>query len=308
LEEERAEPGATAAALARDNGLPEARQLCLAHELLCYRRAGSGPPLLLLHGWGASARYWFGTLAAMADARTCYAIDLPGFGHSPPLASPPSLARLAELIVECADALDIARFDLNGHSFGGAVAAQLAARWPARVRKLVLTSFGTHPTALERALLEGARHPLGLAIRMWSPWLGVWRPWLDLWRPSATALLNGSLLPQLMAAWFIERQPADPQLLREGMADLLRMDLGAHLACIASVGDPALAEALGAIRAPTLLVGGRRDRATPPAALAAAHELLPNCRLAWLEECGHVPMIECPESYHQAVRDFLLRD
>jgi pimeloyl-ACP methyl ester carboxylesterase len=104
----------------------------------------------------------------------------------------------------------------------------------------------------------------------------------------------------------MERAPDDPEVLREGIADMLRMDLRAHLACIASIGDPAVTHALGSIRAPTLLVGGRQDRVVPPSDVAAAHDLAPNSRLAWLENCGHMPTIERPLAYHQALRDFLL--
>jgi len=86
------------------------------------------------------------------------------------------------------------------------------------------------------------------------------------------------------------------------------MDARAHLACFASVGDPALTAALGDIRAPTLLIGGLHDRAVPPSAVEAAWKQLPGSRLAWLDDCGHVPMIEQPEAYHQALREFLLRE
>jgi pimeloyl-ACP methyl ester carboxylesterase len=280
--------------------------LRLAHGPIRYRQAGEGSPLLLLHGWGASSRYWLGTLAAFEHTHTSYAIDLPGFGESPALAQPASIARLAEVAIACADALGLERFDLNGHSFGASVAAYLAAHWPGRVRRLALTSFGTYRGALERALLESARLPTELALQAAQPWLNLAQPLFSMWRPAATALMGSPPLSRIVAGWFMDRVPDDAGLLHDGVAELLRMDPRAHLACLASVGDPALAEALDQIRAPTLLIGGLRDRAVPRAAVEAAHALLPGSRLAWLEHCGHVPMIEQPEAYHQALREFLL--
>jgi pimeloyl-ACP methyl ester carboxylesterase len=157
--------------------------LRLASGTVGYAAAGTGQPLLLLHGWGASGAYWRSTTAALADLRRCYALDLPGFGESPALTAPASLARLADLVVACADELGLAAFDLNGHSFGASVAAYVVARHPARVRRLVLSSFGLPGTACERQVAALVQPAYALVQRAWEPWLALMQPWFVAARP-----------------------------------------------------------------------------------------------------------------------------
>jgi pimeloyl-ACP methyl ester carboxylesterase len=280
-------------------------RLQLAHGPLCYRRAGSGPPLLLIHGWGASSRYWFNTLVYLADTRTSYALDLPGFGASPALNVPASIPRLADVVIAFADALGLEQFDLNGHSFGAGVAAYLAAKRPERVRRLILTTFGAMANPFERQVMALTQRSMAFALTAAQPWLNLTQPWLNLWRPTATTLMSTPPIPQLMASWYLDQAPSDGWMLREGIADLMQIDLRAHLACIAGVGNPDVTAALAAAHAPTLLIGGRHDRVMPPETLAAAQKLIPDNRVVILEDCGHVPMIEQPTAYHQEVRAFL---
>lgn len=277
----------------------------LAHSEICYRQSGDGPPLLLIHGWGASSRYWYGTQAHLAGRHTSYAIDMPGFGASPALAQPGGVARLAELAIEFADALGIGQFDLNGHSFGGAVAVYIAAHWPARVRRLVVTAFGVQRSALARACLGLAHAPATLALQFGQPLIDLWRPFQSQLRPVAEMLMSTPPIPDLLASWYLERAPEDRRLLREGIADLLDMDVGAHLASAISISDPSLAEALQTLSAPALFVGGTNDRVVPADDLRAAAEMARARRVLVIEQCGHVPMIEQPDTYHAALREFL---
>lgn len=286
--------------------IPPIQRLRLRHGELAYRQAGSGPPLLLLHGWGASSRYWFTTQAQLADIRACYALDLPGFGESAPLRAPGSVERLAAVVIEAADALGLAQFDLNGHSFGAWVAVYLAAHWPARVRNLVVTALGVRRSAAERAAIGLAHGPAELAVELAQPWINAWRPWLGSCKPLAEFVLGAPPVARLLAGWYLDQVPTDERLLSEGIADFVRMDLGAHLACVASIGAPELVGALRSIQAPGLFIGGERDRVAPPDDLVAAAELTPRSQTVLLEHCGHVPMIEQPAAYHAALRSFLL--
>jgi pimeloyl-ACP methyl ester carboxylesterase len=291
---------------ALDTAIPPAQRLRLRHGEIVYRQAGSGPPLLLLHGWGASSRYWFSTQAQLSDIRTCYALDLPGFGESAPLRASGSVERLAEVVLEAADALGLGQLDLNGHSFGAWVAVYLAARWPARIRSLVVTALGVRRSLVERAMLGLAHGPADLTVRLAQPWINAWRPWLGSCKPLTELVLGAPPVARLLAGWYLDRIPADRRLLREGIADLVRMDLGAHLACVASVGAPALVDALQSIRVPALFIGGDHDRVAPPDDLGMAAELAPGSQTVLLEHCGHVPMIEQPVAYQTALRTFLL--
>jgi abhydrolase domain-containing protein 6 len=118
-------------------------------------------------------------------------------------------------------------------------------------------------------------------------------------------VLSTPPLATLLASWYVREVPRDPALLREGIADLVRMDVRAHLASLAAIGDSALIASLEHIATPTLLITGRDDRVMPPEALAAAARLLPNSSVVLLERCGHLPMLEAPVAYHAALRTFL---
>lgn len=88
------------------------------------------------------------------------------------------------------------------------------------------------------------RAPLDLTLRIGYPWLNLIAPWVELWRPFATALLCVPPLPQLLAARFIENGLREKWMLQEGIVDLTKMDLRAHLMAVVSVGDPQVFDAM----------------------------------------------------------------
>lgn len=264
-----------------------------------YRQFGSGPPLLLVHGWGASSRIWLNTLRDMADARKSYALDLPGFGESPPLKQAPSLASMAAVLIAFADALGLEQFDLIGHSFGAGTAAYLAANYEGRVRRLVLTAFGLRPPTAVSAALGMAQGPLNLTLGLWQPLLNLWQPW-------ATTFLTMPPVPQLAASWLLDAEPNNAADWRENVADMTRVDPRTHLACLTSATDPALIKSLEAIKVPTLFTVGRMDRVTTVSEVETAQHKLPHSHLVVLEGCGHMPMLEQPAIFNKEMRDFLL--
>ncbi len=104
---------------------------------LAYEVAGSGPPLILLHGLSGSGRWWGKNVPAFADSFRTYAVDLPGFGESRGV----RWSRLDDIADRLANWLvdeGMPKAHVAGHSLGGAVAARLAARHPDRVDRLVL--------------------------------------------------------------------------------------------------------------------------------------------------------------------------
>lgn len=263
-------------------------QVQLPSGPVVYRHAGAGPPLLLLHGWGGSSRYWQTTIAQMADMRSVYAPDLPGYGASPPLADTVTSERMAAVVIGFADALGLERFDLNGHSFCAGVAVYLAARYPERVRRLVLTCFSTFRNERERLIVDQVHKVMAL-------WMALRRPWMGEVRTVYRAL----------AGRFFYRLPVDDALLRDSFSDFMRMDRRTAVESAATSGNPAINLALQAVAAPTLLIGARQDNIMPPAGTPFAAQLVPNCRLVWIERCGHLPMIERPAIYHRLLRTFL---
>lgn len=287
------------------------QSIALSHGPVSYSKTGQGKPLILLHGWGGSSRYWHNTLSLLADARTVYSLDLPGYGQSPPFDEEITSERFVNVVLEFADALEIDRFDLNAHSFGCSIAALLTSNYPERVRRLVLTCFSTFSSDFERRMVEQTLTQMGLSLAMWHPWMSLWHPWMSLWHSWMTMLQpqvyrSVPSVYQSIAWRFFYRVPNNDTLLRDYFEDFLQMDQRTSLASILSALSPTVNVALQRIAVPTLLVAARQDMIMPPSGTPVVARLIPKCRLQWIEHCGHIPMIEKSDEYHGYVRSFLL--
>jgi pimeloyl-ACP methyl ester carboxylesterase len=281
------------------------QSVTLSEGPLYYRQSGSGFPLLLLHGWGASSLYWYDTLQTLSNVYCCYAPDMPGSGVTPAMNEVASAEHLADLVIAFADALHIPQFDLNGHSFGGAVAVYIATRYPERVRHLVLTSFGAFCTELEWAMMTQFYHMTTMVLSTWKPCLMAWRPCFKVWQRWLAQVGCEASLYDVARPFFVEL-PTDDALLCAGYSDFVCTDYPTLLESSLSLANPSLRESLSNIAVPALLVGGRQDRMILPSRIEETAQLIPRRRLAWIDQCGHLPMIERPTEYHQILRDFLV--
>ncbi|RLC94025.1 MAG: hypothetical protein DRI39_04065 [Chloroflexi bacterium] len=109
---------------------------CSAH----YLKAGSGQPVVLLHGGASDSRDWVGTMDALGRAGTFYAPDLIGFGQSDKSKDGYCLADFVDFTLGFTEALGLERADLVGHSLGGRVCLEIALRHPEKVRRLVVVN------------------------------------------------------------------------------------------------------------------------------------------------------------------------
>lgn len=135
------------------------RQLRTDRLHIFYSEAGMGPPVILIHGLGASSRWWFPLYPQLSsDNFRALAPDLPGFGRSP--GPPLPLHRAGRSVIEFADRIGLGRFFLCGHSMGGVVAAHIAAEYGPRVRRLVLIDSAGIP----------ANHTPRVIKRLLQPW------------------------------------------------------------------------------------------------------------------------------------------
>ena len=143
----------------------ERHQAKVGPATITYQVAGTGPPVVLVHGLSGSSRWWRRNIGALVPHRRVYLIDLIGFGASR-TRHPFALAEAASYLVQWLDQLGLARVSLVGHSMGGLIAAELAADAPEHVDRLVLVD----PAALP---LDGhlTTHALGLLreLRTISP-------------------------------------------------------------------------------------------------------------------------------------------
>lgn len=129
--------------------------------------AGAGDPVVLLHGLSGSHRWWRFTVPALRTSHRVHLPEMVGFGGTGRASRQPAIAEMAGLMVRWLDALDVERTDFIGHSMGGQVGIHLAARWPDRIRRLVLVSAAGVPRPLSPVKLAELGGEL-LSVPAWG--------------------------------------------------------------------------------------------------------------------------------------------
>ena len=249
---------------------------------LAYRRAGDGPPLLLLHGGWSDGRAWTPQLRGLADEFTVLAWDAPGCGGSDDPPEGTDLAGYADAVAGLVDALGLDAVHLGGASMGSVLALAVADRHPRRVRSLVLA--GAY------AGWRGSLPPEEVAARVARVEAELDRPpdeWID------------DYLPGFFAG-AVPRSTLD--LVRTMMREVRPVGTRRMLAAFA-VAD--LRGVLPAVAVPTLLVHGADDVRSSRPVVEAMHGSLPRSRLAVVPGAGHDVNLEAPDAFDAEVRRFL---
>ncbi len=277
----------------------EQREVSLNGGRIRYLVAGSGRPLLLLHGVGESAGYWRQVLPGLADRYTVYAPDLPGYGVSDPLESgaEPTPARLAAVMAAFLDTVtgpDAGPAVVVGHSLGGSIALELALHHPERVGRLVLedaAGLGRYANPALRALTVPGHGDL--AVRVARTGLGAAH------RARARVPLMFAR-PQLAPpAWVAEQRRL------AALPHHLPTTLAALRAQVGPFGQRrVLLEALPRLQVPTLILWGAQDAVLPVSQARTAVARLRHGRLVIVPGCGHVPHLERPGHFLDAIHAF----
>jgi pimeloyl-ACP methyl ester carboxylesterase len=250
---------------------------------VAYRRAGSGPAVVFVHGGLGDSRDWRRQLEGLGDEFTVLAWDAPGCGGSD---DPPESFRLpeyADCLAGFVAALGLERPHVCGLSFGGGLALELYRRHPGVPRSLVLASAyagwaGSLPPEVVRERVERALREAELPPEQWV-------------RDSLPGLFTSS---------------APPELLEEATAIMLDVRPAGMRAMVRGFAEADLRDVLGGIQVPTLLLYGDADRRSPPEAVAAElHRQIPGSRLAVLPGVGHATNMEAPDRFNAQVRGFL---
>lgn len=258
-----------------------------------YLRAGRDdkPLLLMLHGTTGHAEAYVRNLAAHAEHFDVYAIDFIGHGYSTKPQHPLEISHYLDQVLEVIDALGYASASVSGESLGGWVAARLAQLHPAKVDRLVLNTMGgtmANPVVMERIYtlsMEAAKDPTWERVKARLEWL-----------MADPSMVSDDLI---RTRQLIFEQPDWPMACEMTMA---LQDLAIRKPNMLSDDD------LRAISAPSLVIWTTKDPSGPVAEGERISRLLPNGSLAVIDQAGHWPQYEQPDTFNRLSLDFLTED
>jgi pimeloyl-ACP methyl ester carboxylesterase len=246
---------------------------------IVFERRGAGPPLVLLHGIGHRWQAWEPVLDLLAAERDVIALDLPGFGASPP---PPPETRYdintaMNLLGEFFAELSLGRPHIAGNSLGGLFALEAAERG------LVSSATALSPAGFFTSL--ELRYATTTLRASWFA-AGVPAPLIRLLArdPRRRKLLFGHIYgrPEQLD---VETLIADAKALRASPGFIPMLRAGRSLTAFAGTCDTV----------PVTIAWGTADRLLGQGQAVRAQQRLPGARFVWLQECGHVPMGDNPE-------------
>lgn len=257
--------------------------------LLAIGAAGSGQPLVMLHGLATDRCIWDLVVPQLARRRRVVTVDLPGFGDSAAVDADFRLDQVADRIARGLSAQGVkGPYDLVGHSLGGGIALTLTDLRPHLVRRLILVApagFQPLPASVSAFLAATANAVFALR-REAAPLADV--AW------GRRLLLFGAAADGAAMAPAVARRLVGASATARRTAPALETITGSDL-------RPLLAR----VPVPVGLIWGQADRSIPLKTLAAITEIRPDARVVELRGAGHVPMVERPDAFAAAVEMLL---
>ena len=242
--------------------------------------AGKSPALFLFHSL-LSDRASFDAIAPkLSRSFPVIVPELPGFGASKAVSG--GLADIADRMAEAVrDAADGREAIVLGNGYGGFVALQMAIRHPGLASRLILADCGA-------AFSEQGRE--------------AFRNMAAASKAKGLSAITDVAMRRLFAPEF---QARHPDLMRDRREAFLRSDPEVIQAACAALAGLDLRPELGKVSVPVLVLVGEHDEATPPPMSRELAALLPDARLKIIAGCAHVPQLQAPELFLDAIRDFL---
>lgn len=260
--------------------MPETRTIDVAGKSVRLLVGGSGPPLLYLHSAGADVE-WGEAHERLAAKFTVHLPAHPGFSDSTGIEDVDGILDVVLHYVDLLNVLDLRSVPVVGTSLGGWIAAELAALYPERVQKLVLVDavglwidtapigelFGVEPAELARMLFHDQSHPIAAFMH---------------------ALVSPADLPEAIV-----------------YAQLKALESAAKIGWNPYLHDPKLEARLRRVSAPTLVLWGKQDGLVSTAYGERYRDRIKGARREIIEGCGHLPPLERPDAFAEAVLRFL---
>jgi pimeloyl-ACP methyl ester carboxylesterase len=274
----------------------DAWQVDLHGHRVIYRIAGSGPPVVLIHGMVNSSRHWEDVALRLADRYTLIAPDLIGHGDSATPRGDYSLGAHAASIRDLLAVIGIDHATIVGHSLGGGVAMQFFYQFPQRTDRLVLVSSGGLGREVS-PLLRGAALPGAAAILR----AAAHRRVLDgMWWSGQRLRDRGIGTGVYLQAIARALRPLERAGARKAFIQTLRSVIDVHGQRVSARDRLYLLRGF-----PTLIVWGERDHTIPLAHGEEAHHAIPGSHFVTLPRAAHFPHLEDPDGLATALDDFI---
>jgi len=246
------------------------------------RRGVGRTPVVFLHGWASSSRYWLPCIEALPGSLDCtyWLLDLPGFGRSTPLPDitdlPRVTAALGEAVVAFLDEQQLSSVTLVGHSTGGNVAMHAAAR-STRISGLVLEDSTSEPPG------GPSREDRIAALRRGG--------------------LTRQIMEQGMRGWYRRLTAEQAEDLH---AEAQLADLNTLIATQYAIQHPVPDEVIDRLRIPVQLIHGSEDPQRDIGSAERFGRRLPDAKLAVIDQAGHTPHYDAPEAFADILSRFLI--
>lgn len=261
-----------------------------------YRESGRGSPVVFVHGVGVNGDLWRRVAPRLAAEHRCIVPDLPWGAHSRPLRPDAdlSLPGMARIVADFMAALELDDVTLVGNDSGGALSQLVVTRHPERVGRLVLTpcdAFDNFPPKMFRYLSWAAKVPGAMAPIVQSMRLRANRR-----TPIAFGWLTKRRLPNAVSDHYVNPVIHDRRIREDARAFILGLDPADTLAA---------AEKLSGFDRPVLLAWAPEDRFFPIAHAERLAELLPDARLARIEDSRTFVSEDQPQRLAELIAGFV---
>jgi proline-specific peptidase len=269
------------------------KKITLSGVNVHFVEAGKGPSLLFLHGLGGSWKDWSANLPAFAATYQVIALDFPGFGDSDKPERQYSIEWLTEVVEKFLQEEKIEGVNLVGHSMGGVVALNLAARPHSRVKKLIVSDavgIGDKAEFLGYAM---SKKIMGADSR--------WESMEDFLKNEFRAMADSFFKSQKpkTAREFFESVPKNP------ITGNPFLPMTPNVQMTASIIDFDIRPKLASIRQPTLILWGAKDPVASPQDASFLRKEIRSSSLVFFPDSGHSPMMEHPSLFNQELGKFL---
>ncbi len=236
--------------------------------LVHYEAFGRGKPVLFLHGWLGSWRYWMPTMEAISDKHRTYALDLWGFGDSDKSKPRYTVNDYVNLVYEFVNNMGIRNAPIIGHALGASVALEYAVTYPGSTKKVMAVSLPVTADCINRKLIDFANNSM-MAKMMW-------------WRQITYKEVQK------------ETEKAGEGAIIQSIQSVAKIDAKTHLQTLSQHDDSIL-----------LAVYGEKDDVIDPAPTRDLNGTWLNIRQIGLTDSKHFPMLDDASKFNRLLKDFL---